>query len=129
MPKMRPSADTTHQSSDEFAALSARMTAELERNPSYLPSAFWQEINDKNIHMLVAEGIDNFKRTISHNYYSWLIMNPLTQQFRYLLLNWLKHPTLRPLLTRIERNLSVRVTTRPDPFPLTALQRFLYRIY
>ncbi|HTL01279.1 MAG TPA: putative sugar O-methyltransferase [Vicinamibacterales bacterium] len=105
------------------------MTNELDADAAFKPSAFWREINDKNLQMLMADGIDNFKRTLSHNYYSWLIVSPFARHFRYIVKDWLLHPTVAPLGTRIEPDLAVRLTTHSDPVVLSARQRLLYRIY
>jgi hypothetical protein len=54
--------------SSEVAAID--MAAELEADdPVFLPSAFWCDLNDKNRRMLEEEGLANFKRTVSQNYF------------------------------------------------------------
>ena len=58
----------------------------LATGPSvYWPSAFWTELNRKTIALLDAEGFANFKRTISLNYFTWLV-RPWSDQFRFLML-------------------------------------------
>jgi putative sugar O-methyltransferase len=114
---------------DHLASSNAEMLAELDTDPVFGPSEFWRVLNEKNLQMLVVDGLDNFKRTVAQNYYSWLITNPLSPHFRHVLIDWLRHPTLHPLLTRIERNVSVRLSTRRDPVRLSARQRLLYRMY
>ncbi len=52
--------------------------------PVYLPSKFWEEFNEKNIGQLDSEGIQNFKRTLALNYFTWVI-GKSDQQFRNLL--------------------------------------------
>jgi putative sugar O-methyltransferase len=36
-------------------------------------SGFWEELNRINESMLLSEGLSNFKRTVSQNYFNWLI--------------------------------------------------------
>src|SRR5262245_45692364 len=57
----------------ERRASLARMRAVLERDPFFKPSHFWNEIAEKHERMLDAFGIDNFKRTVAHNYHNWMI--------------------------------------------------------
>jgi len=46
------------------------MIRELSRgNPNYLPSKFWQTLNQKNLEQLESEGIENFKQTVAQNYF------------------------------------------------------------
>jgi putative sugar O-methyltransferase len=52
-------------------------------NPVYLPSKFWEELNNKNIKQLESDGIDNIKQTVAQNYFTWV--NDKRDQFRYLL--------------------------------------------
>jgi hypothetical protein len=59
---------------NSFAALMDEMMTELESDPRFLPSEFWRDINAKNLKMLATEGLENFKRTVSQNYYNWLLL-------------------------------------------------------
>jgi hypothetical protein len=110
------------------AAVDAMMT-ELEHDPRFLPSAFWRDINAKNIDMIASEGLRNFKRTVSQNYYNWLITRVRDPQFRKALLFWSWHPTLRPLTTRIEPDIRLRFTTTADTVTLTTFQRWKYALF
>ena len=52
-----------------------------------LPSKFWTEMNSRTLRQLDAEGYENFKRTITQNYFNWVggVLRPQVQsQFRYL---------------------------------------------
>lgn len=105
------------------------MMAELEKDRRYLPSTFWRDINAKNLDMIASEGLHNFKRTVSQNYYNWLITRIRDPQFRKALLFWLLHPSLKPLRTRIETDIRLRFTTRADVVVLNSIQRLKYKIF
>ena len=53
-------------------------------DPAFLPSAFWTSYNEKNLAQLDSEGLENFKRTVALNYFTW-IPGALSDQLRYLL--------------------------------------------
>lgn len=53
-------------------------------NPVYLPSKYWEALNRKNLDQLATGGIENFKRTIALNYFTWIV-GKKDEQFRYLL--------------------------------------------
>ena len=57
-------------------------------DPVYLPSKFWQALNEKNSSQLRSEGIENLKRTLAQNYFTWMVMRN-DPQFEYLV----KHTT------------------------------------
>jgi putative sugar O-methyltransferase len=46
--------------------------------------------------------MDNFKRTVSHNYQNWLITSINDPQLRSMLSQWPRHASAEPLLNRIE---------------------------
>jgi putative sugar O-methyltransferase len=52
-------------------------------NPIYLPSKFWQTLNNKNVQQLEGGGLNNFKQTIAQNYFTWVI-GSWDRQFHYL---------------------------------------------
>lgn len=114
--------------SDSLQHSIAPMLAELARDKRFAPSKFWEDINQKNIDMLAAEGIENFKRTVSQNYFNWMI-HPESEMFRQAQAYWRRHPSVWPLLTRIEKNVSVRLITGPDPVPLGPRERKVYRLF
>jgi len=66
-------------------------------DPVYLPSRFWTKLNDRNLAQLRSYGIDNFKRTLARNYFTFL-PGIINNQFRFLL----RHTRLRdwPSLVR-----------------------------
>ena len=46
----------------------------LSQGPAiYQPSKFWEAYNAKNIEHLDGDGFSNFKRTISRNYFTWVV--------------------------------------------------------
>jgi len=87
-------------------------------NPIYLPSKFWEALNEKNLQQLETGGLENFKRTVAQNYFTWVI-GGRDKQFRYLakhtnLLAWpaifrgvFTHDSLVPLNRRQQRELIV----------------------
>jgi putative sugar O-methyltransferase len=114
---------------DDLKIASEAMMTELERRPEYLPSAFWRGINAKNIAMLEASGLENFKRTLSQNYYSWLITKPWHPQFVRLMLAWLAKPDGFPLRARLTDTDGLRTTISPEPVRLSAFQKTVHKLF
>jgi len=54
---------------------------------------------------------------------------PMHPQFRHSFLQWLKRPPLRPLITRIEPEIALRLTTGESAMQLSARKRFIYRLF
>lgn len=52
-------------------------------NPVYLPSKFWEALNRKNIGQIEEDGLENLKRTVAQNYFTWVV-GSRDEQFRYL---------------------------------------------
>ena len=51
-----------------------RMFKSLEAGPDiYLPSKFWRQLNEQNIAQLEKDGMDNIKRTLAQNYFTWVV--------------------------------------------------------
>jgi putative sugar O-methyltransferase len=69
----------------------------------YRPGEFWDELIAVNLEMLETEGIANFKRTVSNNYYNWLVTSSRDPQIQQAFLGWLRRPTLAPLVNRLEQ--------------------------
>ncbi len=63
----------------------------------YLPSNHWVEIGRLNDRWIEEHGVRNFKRTLSQNYYNWLITSWRDPKFLAVLLRWLFWPSLAPL--------------------------------
>jgi putative sugar O-methyltransferase len=116
-------------SNESFRLTMDDMMMELERDKRFLPSEFWKDVNEKNIHMIVTEGLTNFKRTVSQNYYNWLITRMRDPQFRSALSFWLRNPMSNPLGAKIESDIRLRYTTNSDVVVLSALDRFIYKLF
>lgn len=114
---------------DDFAGVTARMMDELERDPKYLPSLFWRDINSKNLSMLNADGIENFKRSLSQNYYNFCTIHSKDVMFRAALEDWLAHFTLAPLLTRMERRVTLDAFYLEQPEKFTWRRHLIYRLF
>ena len=113
----------------ELLATAGSMLQELQRSPAYVPSAYWADLNVKNARMLEAEGLENFKRTLSQNYYTWLITQPRHAMFRHAFLQWLRNPNLLPFNTRLDELTHLRLTTTHDAVSLSSFERHVYRLY
>ena len=106
------------------------MMAELvAAGPLFSPSAFWHALNEDNRRMLVEEGLANFKRTVSNNYFNWLITDHKSALFRHAFRQWLRRPDLLPMLTRLGETRHLRVNTAEGLIRLNAIQRHTYRLY
>lgn len=79
------------------------MVAEVAASSDlYRPSKFWVDLNEINQTMLDELGLENLKRTLAQNYFNWLVTSNKDPQFRAVLKLWLKRPSLRPYLNRLE---------------------------
>ena len=86
----------------ELGAFDQMMT-ELEcDDPLFVPSEFWRDLNKKNQQMLEAEGLANFKRTVSQNYFNWIITDADHTLVRHARDKWWRRPNLLPLLSRLD---------------------------
>ncbi len=52
-------------------------------NTIYLPSKFWEALNEKNVQQLENGGLQNIKQTVAQNYFTWVVGHKDTQ-FRFL---------------------------------------------
>jgi putative sugar O-methyltransferase len=106
------------------------MLSELKAGESiFCPSAFWEELNSKNMQMLEVEGLSNFKRTVSQNYFNWFISSIRHPLFRHAFSYWCRHPNLLPLRTRLGETDFLRLTTSAERQKLSPFQRNAYRLY
>jgi putative sugar O-methyltransferase len=113
----------------DFTASAAKLNAETDGDPVFRPSAFWAELNEKNIAWLNEQGLDACRRTVSMNYFNWMVTNPRHPLFRSALVDWIRHPSFAPLRARIEDDVSIRVYTRERPMHLTWVQRQIYKLF
>jgi putative sugar O-methyltransferase len=87
----------------DVAALIEVMRRGISAAPEiYRPGEFWDELIAVNMEMLKTEGIANFKRTVSNNYYNWLVTSLRDPQIQRALSGWLRRPTLAPLLNHLD---------------------------
>lgn len=98
----RAASPEAQQEIAERRALLAAMRAALDRDPFFKPSQFWNFIAEKHERMLDDFGIDNFKRTLAHNYQNWLICSEQDSQWQRLRTIWKAHPTYQPVLNSVE---------------------------
>jgi len=105
------------------------IVAEVEGSPEiYRPSRFWDHLNSINTQWLEDLGLANFKRTVAQNYYNWLIVSRKDPQFLRVARAWLRAPSLRPLLSRMDSPEMLRTTNGVEAqFSLPA--RLLYRAF
>jgi putative sugar O-methyltransferase len=101
------------------------MTVEV----SLEPSAFWQDINQKNRQMIEADGLENFKRTVSMNYFNWLIIDHKHPYFTFLIKKWLRAPDILPFLTSMSEMNGIRTYVSIGQIELSAKQKRVYRLY
>ena len=62
----------------------AHVENELEKAPLYQPSEFWQKHIQMHKYLLEAYGIENLKRTVSHNYQNWFMVSAADPQVKRL---------------------------------------------
>ncbi|MEI8257252.1 MAG: putative sugar O-methyltransferase, partial [Deltaproteobacteria bacterium] len=98
----RAASSEAKQEIAERRALLAKMRDSLDRDPFFKPSRFWDEIAQKHERMLDDFGVDNFKRTVAHNYQNWLITNEQEGQWQRLRELWREFPISQPLLNTVE---------------------------
>ena len=113
---------------NDFHRVCDSMIQEIEKDSRFLASKFWTDIGSKNMAMLESRGLDNFKRTVSQNYFNWVVGRraPMVRQaFR----NWRKRPTLNPWRSSIEDDVTLSFTTDDKPVTLTKKQKKEYRLF
>jgi putative sugar O-methyltransferase len=104
----------------------AEMLAELAKDKAFLPSEFWSDICKKNMRMIKEVGIENFKRTVSNNYFNWLIFSMRDPQFRNVVMTWLRSPRVSTLFYRFKGDRFVQTVLEDRP---TELNNSLARRY
>ena len=104
--------------SNDLEISMAEMLAELEKNRDFMPSEFWKDICKKNVQMIRTAGIENFKRTVSNNYFNWMIYSMKDPQFRNVVLTWLRSPRFSTFLFRFEGDRSVQTVIEDRPVEL-----------
>ena len=117
----------------ELRASIAAMEDEIRRDALYVPSEFWHTTGKFHKKWLADYGIENFKRTVSHNYQNWLMATEDDPQVRQLLALWPQHKSHQPWLNAMEAPDHVGSLGNPaftfPAYPLAnAHQRETYRV-
>jgi putative sugar O-methyltransferase len=131
--KARAANPAAAAANSELRASLAAMESEIRRHPLYVPSEFWATWGRFNERLLADYGIENFKRTVSHNYQNWMMTSMEDSQVRRLHELWPKHRSHLPWLNAIE--VPDHVGSPGDPkftkpeYPLAdPLKRDIYRV-
>lgn len=72
----------------------------LQSFPVVLPSMFWQDFANAHLRMIAKYGAKNFKRTVGHNYYNWMIYDRSDPIFIGITRRWAKYGQLADLNTQ-----------------------------
>ncbi len=110
------------------------MNRELEsNNPIYIPSEYWNTFGKFHFQLLERYGIENFKRTVSHNYQNWYMVSRDDPQVRQLFKTWPMHFSIQPWFNTIEVpdhvGLHTSLTFDDATYPLAdAEKREIYRV-
>lgn len=112
------------------AELIERMREGLEASaPIYQPGSFWNDLIEANLKMLELDGIERFKRTVSNNYYNWLVTNRRDPQLRIAVRSWLRHPTVAPLTNRLEEATGLRTTLSDRSLAFSPAEVWRYKFF
>jgi putative sugar O-methyltransferase len=125
------SPDARQQTDSDVAALIEEMRRDLAAAPAiYQPGDFWDELIAANRAMLQTDGIANFKRTVSNNYYNWLVTSLRDPQIQRAIRRWLERPSLAPLLNKLdERPSGLRTTDRKQSYSLSRTASWRYKFF
>ena len=74
-----------------------RMMEHLQQAGGAQISSFWRDLSLENLRMLRTNGPEQFKRTVSQNYFNWTIDDPAHPQMQTLLRAWAETPDRMPL--------------------------------
>jgi putative sugar O-methyltransferase len=119
------------QADRDLAALIEVMRQNVTAAPEiYRPGKFWDTLITTNLQMLRSEGIENFKRTVSNNYYNWLVTSVRDPQIKHALLGWLRNPSLAPLLSHLEEPVAgLRTTDKEQSYSLSRTASWRYKFF
>jgi putative sugar O-methyltransferase len=96
----------------------------------YRPGKFWDGLIAANLEMLRTAGIANFKRTVSNNYYNWLVTSLRDPQVQRALLHWMRRPTFAPVLNRLDEPATgLRTLDREQSYSLSRLASWRYKFF
>ncbi len=131
--KARAASPAAQAETSALRASLAAMETEIRRQPLYVPSEFWATWGRFNQKLLEDYGIENFKRTVSHNYQNWMMISPEDSQVRKLHELWPRHRSHQPWINAVEA--PDHVGSPGDPrflkpeYPLAdARNREIYRV-
>lgn len=69
-----------------FASVLRRMMTDMETAPEIVqPSKYWQDLNRRHSERMASQGVENFKRTLAKDYFTWMRVLPWDTQIRFLL--------------------------------------------
>lgn len=115
---------------EQVVANIERMRGDVASSPEiYRPGAFWDDLLELNIEMLRSEGVENLKRTVSNNYYNWIVTSLRDPQMQRAVINWLRRPRVAPLRTRMEPATGLRTMVRDGVFALSPGAAMRYRFF
>jgi putative sugar O-methyltransferase len=126
-----PTGRAVTQEDRELAELIETMRRGVADAPEiYRPGEFWDGLIAANLEMLRTDGIANFKRTVSNNYYNWLVTSPLDPQVRNAVVAWLRRPSLTPLRTRLQEPMTgLRTVDRGQAYDLSSFAARRYTFF
>jgi len=78
------------------------MNREIESSSIYIPGEFWSTIGKLHMQLLEQFGIDNFKRTVSHQYQNWFMCMSDDEQSKQLYKLWSHHLSIEPWFNIME---------------------------
>jgi len=115
---------------DVWALIEAMRRGVTAAPQIYRPGEFWNGLIQVNLEMLRSGGIANFKRTVSNNYYNWLVTTLRDPQVRNALRQWLHRPSIAPLLDRIEAPVAgLRTLDRSQTYALSRFAAWRYKCF
>jgi putative sugar O-methyltransferase len=123
--------DNHTASNRQLRALVTDMQRGLASAPLiYQPGNYWEAVVSQNLEMLDSSGVENFKRTVSNNYYNWLVTSLRDGQMRHAIADWLLHPTLSPLVNRLDEPIAgLRTTSHYGHFVLSRGASWRYKFF
>ena len=100
--KSRSTDPEARAATQDMMATIGAMTAEIRNDPRYVPSEFWQVMGKVHLDLLQYYGVENFKRTVSHNYQNWPMISLEDPQVQRLFQTWQTHFKCEPWLNTME---------------------------
>jgi putative sugar O-methyltransferase len=84
---------------EHFRTTLNAMAEEMKAAPEVVqPSKFWQDLNRRHLERTASTGIENFKRTLAKDYFTWMRVLPWDSQIRFLVSQLPITATLRAAL-------------------------------